>query len=178
MLKSSEEAEELADRFNSIADEEMQEMMDRVGNRLDEMLDEAQSQHHFELLKPDFIKTYSEDLSEMAYMKEFEDNDLKVFFEMMHLEMEERIQEHEMAVLENEDARHELEPSHHVKQLMLAKISAFGKMVKQTQEKTFELYHERKASNPKRKSSGEPPDQTMQVEEEEKKEPAAAIDPI
>ena len=28
MLKSSEEAEELADRFNSIADEEMQEMMD------------------------------------------------------------------------------------------------------------------------------------------------------
>ena len=44
MLKSSEEAEELAERFNQMADEEMTEMLDRLGNRIDEMLDEASSQ--------------------------------------------------------------------------------------------------------------------------------------
>lgn len=44
LLKPSEEAEELAERFNSMADEDMQELLDRISNRLDEMLDEASSQ--------------------------------------------------------------------------------------------------------------------------------------
>ena len=44
LLKPAEEAEELAERFNAMADEEMQEMVDRIGNRIDEMLDEANSQ--------------------------------------------------------------------------------------------------------------------------------------
>jgi len=35
MLKSAEDAEELADRFDTIADEEMQEMMDHILSRLD-----------------------------------------------------------------------------------------------------------------------------------------------
>lgn len=43
-MKPSEEAEELAERFNSMADEDMQELLDRISNRLDEMLDEASSQ--------------------------------------------------------------------------------------------------------------------------------------
>ena len=34
-IRTQEEAEELADRFNSIADEEMQEMMDQIGSKLD-----------------------------------------------------------------------------------------------------------------------------------------------
>ena len=68
------------------------------------MLDEASSQAHFELLKPDFIKTYTESISEMAHATDMQDSNLRLFFEMMHLEMEERIQEHEMAVLEDENA--------------------------------------------------------------------------
>jgi len=77
----------------------------------------------------------------MALATNIEDSNLKLFFEMLQLEMEERIQEHEMAVLENEDAPIEVLRPEHVKTLMLAKISAFGKMIKQTQAKTFELYH-------------------------------------
>ena len=94
------------------------------------MLDEASSQAHFELLKPDFISSYTESITEMALGQEMEDANLRLFFEMMHLEMEERIQEHEMAVLEDENAPHDLVRPEHVKTLMLAKISAFGKMIK------------------------------------------------
>ena len=91
MLKSSEEAEELAERFNQIADEEMTEMLDRVGNRIDEMLDEATSQAHFELLKPNFVNEYTEEICEMALGQDISDNNLRLFFEMLHLEMEEKI---------------------------------------------------------------------------------------
>ena len=75
-----------------------------------------------------------------------------------------------MAVVENEDAQMDLLRPEHVKTLMLAKIQAFGGMIKATQEKTFELYHKRKFSEPERRHSSEAPDQTMQ--EEEKKEAA------
>ena len=170
MLKSSEEAEELAERFNQMADEEMTEMLDRVGNRIDEMLDEASSQAHFELLKPNFITEYTEEICEMALGQDISDNNLRLFFEMLHLEMEEKIQEHEMALVENEDAQMDFLRPEHVKTLMLAKIQAFGGMIKATQEKTFELYHKRKDSEPERRHSSEAPDQTMQ--EEEKKEAA------
>lgn len=96
------------------------------------MLDEASSQAHFEFLKPEFIKTYSEQICDMAYSQDMEDINLKLFFEMTQLEMEERIQEHEMAVLEDENAPNDLLRPEHVKTLMIAKISAFGKMIKQT----------------------------------------------
>lgn len=170
MLKSSEEAEELAERFNQMADEEMTEMLDRLGNRIDEMLDEASSQAHFELLKPSFIAEYTEEICEMALGQDISDNNLRLFFEMLHLEMEEKIQEHEMALVENEDAQMDFLRPEHVKTLMLAKIQAFGGMIKATQEKTFELYHKRKDSEPRRRDSSDAPDQTMQ--EEEKKEAA------
>jgi len=66
-------------------------MLDRVGNRIDELLDEASSQAHFELLKPGFIQEYSEELCEMALGLDTSDNDVRLFFEMIHLEMEEKI---------------------------------------------------------------------------------------
>lgn len=43
IVRTADEAEELAERFNSMADEEVQDLLDRVSNRLDEMLDEAHS---------------------------------------------------------------------------------------------------------------------------------------
>lgn len=42
-IRPSEEAEEIAERFHRMADEEMQDLLDRLSNRLDEMLDEANS---------------------------------------------------------------------------------------------------------------------------------------
>jgi len=42
-MRPSEEAEEIAERFHRMADEEMQDLLDRLSNRLDEMLDEANS---------------------------------------------------------------------------------------------------------------------------------------
>lgn len=44
LLKTNEEAEELAERFSQIADEEMHDLLDRISSRIDEMLDEAHSQ--------------------------------------------------------------------------------------------------------------------------------------
>lgn len=76
MLKPAEEAEELAERFNAMADEEMQEMVDRIGNRVDEMLDEANSQDQFEVLKPGFVEEYTEEVVEMALSTEISEPNL------------------------------------------------------------------------------------------------------
>lgn len=43
VVRTAEEAEELAERFNNMADEETQDLLDRISSRLDEMLDEAHS---------------------------------------------------------------------------------------------------------------------------------------
>lgn len=82
----------------------MQDLLERLSNRLDEMLDEANSQEKFELLKPGFIMEYAEDISELALSQEYSLDDVKLFFEMIQLEVEEKIQEHEMSMTENEDA--------------------------------------------------------------------------
>ena len=39
VLKSSEDAESIIQRFDQMANDDMQEMVDRVSNRLEEMLD-------------------------------------------------------------------------------------------------------------------------------------------
>ena len=63
-----------------------------------------------------------------------------------------------MGDAENEDAHHhDMIRPEHVKALMLVKIKAFGNMLRETSQKTFELYNVRKQSK-------------MDVEEE-KKEP-------
>lgn len=66
-------------------------MLDRISNRLDEMLDEANSQEHFELLKPAFIEEFSEEVCEMAIDTDVSKALLQLFFDMVHLEMEEKI---------------------------------------------------------------------------------------
>ena len=43
LLKPSEEADELAERFSQIANEDMHDAFDKISSRLDEMLDEASS---------------------------------------------------------------------------------------------------------------------------------------
>jgi len=63
---------------------------------------------------------------------------------MVHLEMEDKIQEHEMGAAENEDANMDFLRPEHVKTLMLVKIRAFGGMIKLVREKTIELYEKRK----------------------------------
>lgn len=57
--------------------------------------------------------------------------------------MEEKIQEHEMGVAENEDASADLLRPEHIKALMRVKIRAFGDMVRQTRDKTLELFAKR-----------------------------------
>ena len=146
LLKPNEEAEELAERFNNMADEDMQELLDRISNRLEEMLDEAASAEQFEIMKPGFITEYTEEICEMALRSDISDANLHLFFDMLHLDMEDRIQEHEMGVAENEDANLDFLRPEQVKTLMLVKIRAFGSMIKQTKEKTFEQYHSRKKS--------------------------------
>jgi len=66
LVKSKEEAEALAERFNLIADDEMSDLLDRIGNRIDEMLDSAHSQEEFELMKPGFIEEFVEEITDMA----------------------------------------------------------------------------------------------------------------
>lgn len=83
LMRSSEEAEDLAERFNAMADEEMQDLLDRISNRLDEMLDEASSQEQFELLKPGFIVEYTEDITELALSQAYSLDDVSLFFEMV-----------------------------------------------------------------------------------------------
>ena len=136
----------MAERFNNMADEETQDLLDRISNRLDEMLDEAHSQEQFEVMKPGFIEEYTEDICEVAMAQEMSDANVQLFFDMLHLEMEDKIQEHEMGVAENEDANMDFLRPEHIKTLMLVKIKAFGNMVRETKERTFELYHVKKAS--------------------------------
>jgi len=66
LLKPSEEADELAERFSQIANDDMHDTFDKISNRLDEMLDEANSQEQFEAMKPGFIEEYTEEVCEMA----------------------------------------------------------------------------------------------------------------
>ena len=182
-LRPSEEVEEIAERFNNMADEEMQDLLDRISNRLDEMLDEANSQEQFEILKPGFITEYSDDISELANAQDYSVEDMRLFFEMVLLEVEEKIQEYEMSVAENEDAQMDILRPEHIKALMRVKIKAFGQMVNETRDKTIDLIEKHKKVSEametvKKQSSaaeggdaGEGDDQKMQ--EEEKKEPSS-----
>lgn len=72
------------------------------------------------------------------------DANINLFFEMLQLEMEDKIQEHEMGVAENEDANMDFLRPEHIKTLMLVKIKAFGNMIRETKDGTLELYHVRK----------------------------------
>ena len=126
VVRTVDEAEELAERFNNMADEEVQDLLDRISSRLDEMLDEAHSQEQFEIMKPGFIEEFTEEVCEVAIGQDMSDANLQLFFEMLHLEMEDKIQEHEMGVAENEDANMDFLRPEHIKTLMLVKIKAFG----------------------------------------------------
>ena len=168
LLKPAEEAEELAERFNAMADEEMQEMVDRIGNRIDEMLDEANSQDQFEVIKPSFIEEYTEEVVEMALNTDVSEPNLQLFFDMLNLDMEDKIQEHEMGAAENEDANMDFLNPSHVKTLMLVKIRAFGQMIKETRDRTVELYRVRKQSREDDSASqGSVPEDQMMVDEAE-----------
>lgn len=72
-----------------------------------------------------------------------------------------------MGVHENEDANMDFTRPEHMKTLMLIKIKAFGEMIKETKDKTIELYRIRKESVDIDKI---PKDISMQ--EEEKKDSA------
>jgi len=74
------------------------------------------------------------------------ETNLQLFFDMLLLEMEDKIQEHEMGVAENEDANMDFLRPEHIKTLMLVKIKAFGNMIRETKERTIELYHVKKQS--------------------------------
>ena len=94
--------------------------------------------------------------------------------------MEDKIQEHEMGVAENEDANMDFLRPEHIKTLMLVKIKAFGNMIRETKDRTFELFKVKKISSEanNEKSDNSPaadkkPDEVMQ-EEEKKEQPAAA----
>ena len=76
VIRTAEEAEELAERFNNMADEETQDLLDRISSRLDEMLDEAHSQEQFEVMKPSFIEEYTEEICEIAIASDMSDNNL------------------------------------------------------------------------------------------------------
>lgn len=69
---------------------------------------------------------------------------------------------------ENEDANLELLRPEHIKTLMLVKIKAFGGMIKQTREKTLDLFEKRR-----REEAGD-----NKPAEEEKKAPLATIKEI
>lgn len=121
-------------------------------------------------MKPGFIEEFTEEVCEMAVSQDMSDANLQLFFDMLHLEMEDKIQEHEMGVAENEDANMDFLRPEHIKTMMLVKIKAFGTMIRDTKERTIELYHVRKQSAstyqlPKPKNT----DEAMQ--EEEKKDP-------
>lgn len=51
-----------------------------------------------------------------------------------------------MGVHENEDANMDFTRPEHMKTLMLVKIKAFGEMIRETKDKTIELYRVRKES--------------------------------
>lgn len=91
LVRTPEEAEDLAERFNQMADEETQDLLDRISNRLDEMLDEAHSQEQFEAMKPSFIEEFTEEICELATAQDMSEQNLQLFFDMLHLEMEDKI---------------------------------------------------------------------------------------
>lgn len=78
-----------------------------------------------------------------------------------------------MGVAENEDANMDFLRPEHIKTLMLVKIKAFGNMVKETKDRTFELYRVKKQSAEAAEAEKPKTDEVML--EEEKKEPAQVI---
>ena len=132
------------------------------------MLDEANSQDQFEVIKPSFIEEYTEEVVEMALNTDVSEPNLQLFFDMLNLDMEDKIQEHEMGAAENEDANMDFLNPSHVKTLMLVKIRAFGQMIKETRDRTVELYRVRKQSREDDSASqGSVPEDQMMVDEAE-----------
>lgn len=86
---------------------------------------------------------YAEDISELALSQEYSLEDVKLFFEMVQIEVEEKIQEHEMGIAENEDAQPDILRPEHIKALMRVKIRAFGMMINDTRDKTLEFVGKR-----------------------------------
>ena len=82
-----------------------------------------------------------------------------------------------MGAAENEDANMDFLNPSHVKTLMLVKIRAFGQMIKETRDRTVELYRVRKESREEDSAShgmedevAVPEDQLMVDEAEERKQ--------
>lgn len=123
----------------------MQEMLHAVGNRIDEILDEAKSHKQFELLQPGFVQEYSEEICQLALELDVPDSTLNLFFDMCHVDMEDRIQEHEEGEAANEDANHEHLRPEHMRGMMAVKIKHFGIMINETRDKVLRMYNERKA---------------------------------
>ena len=112
----------------------------------------------------------------MALESDLSMANLQLFFDMVHLDMEDKIQEHEMGLAENEDVNLDFLRPEHVKQLMLVKIRAFGAMIKQVREKVTEMYEKRKADEKDHQMKDDQRtilqtiDEHKKIEEEEKKE--------
>lgn len=90
-----------------------------------------------------------------------------------------------MGVAENEDANMDFLRPEHIKTLMLVKIKAFGNMIRETKDRTTELYLVKKQSAAAASSEQPKPvaaDEPMQEEEkkqaiqpeEEKKDPGSS----
>ena len=126
MLKRGQDADEIADRFSQIDNDRMHEVFDRMSSRVEEILDESSSQEQFEVLKPGFVAEYSDEVIEMALDTDLSVSNLQLMFDMLHLEMEDKIQEAEMGMSE--------EPSI----LVVVKVRAFGGMIRQTRDRTLE----------------------------------------
>ena len=82
-----------------------------------------------------------------------------------------------MGVAENEDANMDFLRPEHIKTLMLVKIKAFGNMIRETKDRTFELFKVKKlsseASEKAENASDKKPDEVMQEEEKKEEQPAA-----
>ena len=79
-----------------------------------------------------------------------------------------------MGVAENEDANMDFVRPEHIKTLMLVKIKAFGNMIRETKDRTQELYAVKKSSAAEAQSPKETKDDA-QMQEEEKKDPAQVV---
>lgn len=106
---SEEKAAEIDEKFNNIATEELFDLRDRMCNRIDEILDECTERQRFLELKPGFVDTYSQDVSEVAFSSNVSEEHLQAFFSMMQLETEDRLKEHEMGIAESEDTNPHLQ---------------------------------------------------------------------
>ena len=101
--KLDDQYDEIQDKFSMVEDEEFHETFRDIISIIDQILDEAEYEEQFLSLQPGCIQESVRIINSLVENRDVTEGNLNVFFQMLRVEVEKNIQDHEISLYENED---------------------------------------------------------------------------